>query len=146
MLNDHQLNLAKTELLKFSANPTFVLQLTRINFTDHIVLARSGRFAMYNIRKIRPFLTGHATELLVQALVLSRLGYCTALLADLPACTTKPLQLIQHVALRVILNELKRVHATHLITLHWLPVAAHITSQRGTNSLSDLYFDYLLLL
>ncbi len=139
MLNDHQLNLAKTELRKFSVNPTFMLQLTHINFTDHIALARSCRFALYNIRKIRPFLTGHATELLVQALVLSRLDYCTALLADLPACTIKPLQLIQHVALRVVFNELKRVHVTHLITLLWLLVAAYITSQRGINSLSQTF-------
>ncbi len=65
MLNDHQLNLAKTELRKFSVNPTLMLQLTNINFTDHIALARSCKFALYNIRKIRPFLTGHATELLV---------------------------------------------------------------------------------
>ncbi len=58
MLNDHQLNLAKTELRKFSVNPTLMLQLTNINFTDHIALARSCKFALYNIRKIRTFLTG----------------------------------------------------------------------------------------
>ncbi len=107
-----------------------------------MAVARSCRFALYNIWKIRSFLTGHATELLVQAFVLSRLDYCTALLADLPACTIPacmPLQLIQHVALRVVFNELNRVHATHLITLHWLLVAAYITSQRGINSLSQTF-------
>ncbi len=63
-------------------------------------------------------------------LVLARLDYCTALLADLSACI-KPFQLIQHVALKVVLNELKRVHVTHLITLLWFLVATYITSQRG---------------
>jgi len=43
-------------------------------------------------------LTEHATQLLVQALVLSRLDYCNALLAGLLACSVKPLQLIQNVA------------------------------------------------
>ncbi len=47
--------------------------------------ARSYRFALHNIRKIRPFLTEHAAQLLVQALVISRLDYCSALLAGLPS-------------------------------------------------------------
>jgi len=37
-------------------------------------------------------LTEHATQLLVQALVLSRLDYCNALLAGLPACSVKLIQ------------------------------------------------------
>ncbi len=58
----------------------------KLNFSDHITkTARSCRFALYNIKKIRPFLSEHATQLLVQALVLSRLDYCNALLAGLPA-------------------------------------------------------------
>ncbi len=89
--------------------------------------ARSCRFALYNIRKIRPFLLEQAAQLLVQALVLSRLDYCNALLAGLPACTIKPLQLIQNAAARVVFNEPKKAHVTPLfIRLHWLPIAARI--------------------
>ncbi len=52
----------------------------QLSFTDHIATtARSCRFALYNIRKIRPFLSEQAAQLLVQALVLSRLDYCNAL-------------------------------------------------------------------
>ncbi len=36
--------------------------------------ARSCKFALHNIRKIRPFLTQHAAQLLVQALVISQAG------------------------------------------------------------------------
>ncbi len=51
----------------------------QLSFTDHIATtAWSCRFALYNIRKIRPFLSEQAAQLLVQALVLSRLDYCNA--------------------------------------------------------------------
>ncbi len=95
-----QLNLAKTELLVFPATPTlqhdFTIQLgsstitpsasvrnlgvifdEQLTFKEHIAkTARSCRFALHNIRKIRPFLREHAAQLLVQALVISRLDYC----------------------------------------------------------------------
>ncbi len=155
MKNHHlQLNLAKTELLVVSANPSFHHNFTfqlgsstitpsktarnlgvviddKLNFTDHITKScRSCRFASYNIKKIRPFLSEHATQLLVQALVLSRLDYCNALLAGLPASSIKPLQLIQNAAARLIFNEPKRTYITPLfINLHWLPIAARINSR-----------------
>ncbi len=60
----------------------------QLTFKEHIAkTARSCRFALHNIRKIRPFLTEHAAQLLVQALVISRLDYCSALLAGLPSNT-----------------------------------------------------------
>ncbi len=146
-----QLNLAKTELLVFPATPTlqhdFSIQLgtsiitpstsvrnlgvifdDQLTFKEHIAkTARSCRFALHSIRKIRPFLTEHAAQLLVQALVVSRLDYCNALLAGLPSNTIKPLQMIQNAAARLVFNEPKRAHVTPLfISLHWLPVAARI--------------------
>ncbi len=152
MMDHHlQLNLAKTELLAVSANPSLHHNLTfqlgsstitpsktarnlgvmfdeMLNFSDHIAkTARSCRFALYNIKKIRPFFSEHATQLLVQALVLSRLDYCNALLAGLPANSIKPLQLIQNATARFIFNEPKITHITPLfINLHWLPIAACI--------------------
>ncbi len=99
-----QLNLAMTELLVLPATPTlqhdFTIQLgsstitpstsvrnlgvifdDQLTFKEHIAkTARSCRFALLNIRKIRPFLTEHAAQLLVQALVISRTGLlqCTS--------------------------------------------------------------------
>ncbi len=111
-MKDHhlQLNLAKTELLVVPSNPSFHHNFTfhlgvviddKLNFSDHIAkTARSCRFALFNIKKIRPFLSEHASQLLVQALVLSRLDSCNALLAGLPASSIKPLQLIQNEAAR----------------------------------------------
>ncbi len=124
----------------------------KLNFSDHITkTARSCRFALYNIKKIRPFLSEHATQLLVQALVLSRLDYCNALLAGLPASSIKPLQLIQNTAARLIFNEPKRTHVTPLfINLHWPPIAARIKfkalmfAYRTTSGSAPLYLNSLL--
>ncbi len=135
-----QLNLATTELLVFPATPTlqhdFTIQLgsstitpsasvrnlgvifdDQLTFKEHIAkTARSCRFALHNIRKIRPFLTEHAAQLLVQALVISRLDYCNALLAGLPSNTIKPLQMIQNAAARLVFNEPKRAHCNTMST------------------------------
>ncbi len=166
-----QLNLAKTELLVFPATPTlqhdFTIQLgsstitpsasvrnlgvifdDQLTFKEHIAkTARSCRFALHNIRKIRPFLTEHAARLLVQALVISRLDYCNALLAGLPSNTTKPLQMIQNAAARLVFNEPKRAHVTPLfVSLYWLPVAARIQFKtlKTTTGSAPTYFHSLL--
>src|SRR4029434_6750015 len=94
-IKDHhlQLNLAKTELLVFPAKRAIhrnidikieslslapskaarhvgVIINDQLTFTDHIAsVSRSCRFALFNIRKIRPYLTQYATQLLVQTLV-----------------------------------------------------------------------------
>ncbi len=124
----------------------------KLNFSDHIAkTARSCRFALYYIRKIRPFLSEHATQLLVQALVLSRLDYCNALLAGLPVNSIKPLQLIQNAAARLIFNEPKRTHVTPLfINLHWLSVAARtkfkalMFAYKTTSGSAPLYLNSVL--
>ncbi len=129
-MKDHhlQLNLAKTELLVVPSNPSFHHNFTiqlgtstinpsktarnlgvmiddQLTFSDHIAKTiRLCRFALFKIKKIRPFLSEHASQLLVQALVLSRLDYCNALLADLPASSIKLLQLIQNAASILIFN------------------------------------------
>ncbi len=170
-----QLNLAKTELLVFPATPTlqhdFTIQLgsstispsasvrnlgvifdDQLTFKEHFAkTARSCRFALHNIRKIRPFLTEHAAQLLVQALVISRLDYCNALLAGLPSNTVKPLQMIQNAAARLVFNEPKRAHVTPLfVSLHWLPVAARIQfktlmlAYKTTTDSAPTYFHSLL--
>ncbi len=87
----------------------------KLTFKDHIAkTARSCRFALHNIRKIRAFLTQHAAQLLVQALVISWLDYCNALLAGLPSSTIKPLQMIQNAVARLVFNEPKRARHTFL--------------------------------
>ncbi len=90
-MKDHhlQLNLGKTELLVVPSNPSFhhnfIIQLERSTITpsktarnlgvmiddeltvsDHMAkTAWSCIFALFNIKKIRPFLSEHASQLLV---------------------------------------------------------------------------------
>ncbi len=73
-----------------------------------------------------PFLTKHAAQLLVQALVISRLDYCNALLAGLPSNTIKPLQMIQNAGGTTGLQRAQKSTLHLFVFLHWLPVAARI--------------------
>ncbi|KAI4887285.1 hypothetical protein NFI96_007646 [Prochilodus magdalenae] len=100
----------------------------QLSFSAHIAnLTRSCRFLLYNIRRIRLFLSQEATQLLVQSLVISRLDYCNSLLAGLPLRAIRPLQLVQNAAARLIFNLPKFTHVTPLLrSLHWLPVVARI--------------------
>uniref|UniRef100_A0AAQ4REA4 Uncharacterized protein n=1 Tax=Gasterosteus aculeatus aculeatus TaxID=481459 RepID=A0AAQ4REA4_GASAC len=101
---------------------------SQLSLTPNITATtRSCRYTLYNIRRIRPLLTQKAAQVLIQALVISRLDYCNSLLADLPATAIRPLQLIQNAAARLVINLPKFSHTTPLLrSLHWLPVAARI--------------------
>ncbi|KAI4888278.1 hypothetical protein NFI96_012149 [Prochilodus magdalenae] len=98
----------------------------QLSFSAHIAnLTWSCRFLLYNIRRIRPFLSQEATQLLVQSLVILRLDYCNSLLAGLPLRVIRLLQLVQNAAARLIFNLPKFTHVTPLLrSLHWLPVVA----------------------
>lgn len=57
----------------------------------------------------------------------SFLDWIVMLLAGLPACAIKTLQMIQNAAASLVFNEPKRADITPLfVSLHWLPVAALI--------------------
>ncbi|KAK2898055.1 hypothetical protein Q8A73_014435 [Channa argus] len=170
-----QLNLSKTEVLVFPARPLMQHNISinigstvivptnlaknlgviiddQLSFKDHISsVSRARRFALYNIRKIRPYITEYTTQLIVQALVTSRLDYCNALLMGLPISTIKPLQMIQNAAARLIFNQPKKTHVTPLFrSLHWLPVAARIRfkalslAYRVVNSTAPAYLNSLI--
>ncbi len=80
-----------------------------------------------------------------------RLNYCNVLLAGLPSCRIKPLQMIQNAAARLVFSKPKRVHVTPLfVSLHWLPVAARIKfktlmlAYRTTTGSAPTYFHSLI--
>ena len=114
-MTDHhlKLNLGKTELLFLpgkdcpfhdlaitvenslvsssqSAKNLGVILDNTLSFSTNIkAVTRSCRFMLYNIRRVRPCLTQEAAQVLIQALVISRLDYCNSLLAGLPANSSR---------------------------------------------------------
>ncbi|KAK3545134.1 hypothetical protein QTP70_001419 [Hemibagrus guttatus] len=86
-----------------SARNLGVTMDNQLSFSSHVTnVTRSCRFLLYNIRRIRPFLSTQATQVLVQSLVISRLDYCNSLLAGLPLNAIRPLQMIQNAAARLV--------------------------------------------
>ncbi|KAK3568489.1 hypothetical protein QTP86_008542 [Hemibagrus guttatus] len=100
----------------------------QLSFSSHVTnVTRLCRFLLYNIRRIRPFLSTQATQVFVQSLVISRLDYCNTPLAGLPLKAIRPLQMIQSAAAPLVFNLPKFSHTTTLLhSLHWLPVASCI--------------------
>jgi hypothetical protein len=67
-----------------------------LSFSANIkVVTHSFRFMLYNTRRVRPYLIQEAAQVLIQALVISRLDLCNSLLAGLPVCAMNLLQLTQ---------------------------------------------------
>ncbi|KAJ8349278.1 hypothetical protein SKAU_G00244080 [Synaphobranchus kaupii] len=59
----------------------------QLDIMEHIrATARSCRFVLYNIRRIRPYLTTYSIQLLVQTLVISRLDYSSQSFHTSPPC------------------------------------------------------------
>ena len=152
LLNRLKLNKDKTELLVISslhlARPT----LSHIQVCDERVLTSSKasnigvlfdeslsmapqvtaicKSAFYHLRKIsliRKYLTVDAAQLLVHALVTSKLDYCNSLLYGSPKYLIKQLQRVQNAAARVVTVSPKFCHITPVLkNLHWLPIDLRI--------------------
>uniref|UniRef100_K7EC86 Reverse transcriptase domain-containing protein n=1 Tax=Ornithorhynchus anatinus TaxID=9258 RepID=K7EC86_ORNAN len=142
-----KLNMTKTELLIFppKAGPlpdfpitvdgTTILPVSQarnlgvifdsaLSFTPPIrSVTETCRSHLYNIAKIRPFLSTQTAILLLQALVISRLDYCVSLLSDLPSSSLSLLQSILHSAAWLIFLQKRSGHVTPLLkNLQWLPI------------------------
>ena len=90
-------------------------------------ICASSFYYIYNIRRIRKYLSQQSTETLVHAFITSRLDYCNGLLYGLPDCLLNKLQRVQNACARLILKEQKFCHITPLIfKLHWLPIRYRI--------------------
>lgn len=88
---------------------------------------KAAFFHIFNIRRIRKFLSFDTVQTLVNAFVISRLDYCNSILFGLPNTELQKLQRVQNTAARLICNVNKFDHITPtLVKLHWLPVRYRI--------------------
>ena len=91
-------------------------------------IARTCYFELRRLASIRSFLTFTATATLVSAFVLSRIDCGNSLMFGSTHDVTSHLQRIQYYVARVILRLPKSSNiATHLRSLHWLPVYVRST-------------------
>jgi len=101
---------------------------SNLSVVDHITKTSSAAFYhLYNIRRIRRFLTKECTETRIHAFISSRLDYCNSLLFGVPERHLQKLQRVQNAAARFIFQESRYCHITPLLkSLHWLPVRYRI--------------------
>ena len=87
----------------------------------------SAFFHIYNIRRIRKYLSRDSAETLVHAFISSMLDYGNSLLFGLPQYQIQKLQRVQNASARLIFSMPRYCHITPLLLdLHWLPVNQRI--------------------
>ena len=87
----------------------------------------SAHVHLYNIGKIRQYLTKSSLEQLIHALITSKLDYCNSLLYGISKKQLSRLQRVQNSAARLITLTKKREHITPVLhQLHWLPIKQRI--------------------
>ena len=99
-----------------------------LSMASHITkLFASLFYHIYDIHRIRKYLSRQSAEILVHAFITSRLDYCNGLLYGLPDCLLNKLQRVQNACTTLIFREQKFCHITPLIyELHWLPIKYRI--------------------
>ena len=95
------------------------------NMSEHITkLCASAFFYIYNISRIRKYLSRDSAKTLVHAFISSRLDYGNSLLFGLPQ---NQIQKLQNSSARLIFSLCRYCHITPLLfDLHWLPVNQQI--------------------
>ena len=125
-----------------------------LNMRHHITnVCKAGFFYLYNIRRIKKYLSRDSLLTLVHAFITSRLDYCNALWCGLPKEQIAKLQRVQNAAARLIMDIGKYSHITPaLYELHWLPVPARIHFKilllafKAIHGLAPAYISNLLVI
>ena len=96
-------------------------------YFDSNINCKSAFSQLYNIRRIRKYLTMDASKTLVHAMITRRIDYCNSLLCGLPDNSLNKLQRVQNAAARLITGTAKFSHITLVLrTLHWLPIKQRV--------------------
>ena len=123
-------------------------------FSQVTNLCKQAWHSVYNISKIRSYLTEDQTKCVVHAYVTSKLDGNNALLAGIPSVLESQLKRIQHAAAKLIMQSKKYDHVSPLFSkLHWLPITDRITfkvllltfkalNNKGPVYLKDLFTFY----
>ncbi len=103
------------------------------------------------IAQFRSYIHPKDVELFVRAFITSRIDYCNALFADLPAQSISRLQYIQNSAAKILTYTKLSAHITPVLFNHpWLPVSSRIIyiiillTFKSISGLAPCYFSDLL--
>ena len=114
-------------------------------------IVKSSFFHLRSIAKIKPFLSAHDLEIVIHALISSRLDYCNSLYSGISQSSLSRLQLVQNAAARLLTGTRRRDHITPVLaSLHWLPVRFRIQFKillfvyKALNGLAPPYISELL--
>ena len=94
----------------------------------HVTSTDRACFAILRqINSVRHSLTRPALITLLRALVISKLDYCTSVLAGAPAVLLSRVQSVLNAAARLVFSANRSAHTTPLLQeLHWLRVPERI--------------------
>ena len=87
----------------------------------------SAFYYLYNMRRIRKYLSHSVTQSLVHVFITSRIDYCNSQLYGLPNSHVMKLQWTQSAAARLVTGTPRFCHVRPLLFhLHWLPISYRI--------------------
>ena len=103
----------------------FDSNMTLVPFINNA--CQSAFSQLYNIRRIRKYLSTDTSKTLVHAMITSRIDYCNSLLCGLPDNSSNKLRRVQNAAARLITETAKFSHITPVLrSLHWLPIKQRV--------------------
>ena len=96
-----------------------------LSLNSHIAnISKSANYHLFKCRRIRKDLTRSLTTVLINALVLSRIDYCSSLLYHLPNTSLSPLNRIIRASIRTIFSINRFDHSitdSHQLISNWFP-------------------------
>ncbi len=103
-----------------------------LQFDKHVnAVVKSSFFHLRSVAKVKHFLSSkeivQILEIVIHALISSRLDYCNSLYIGLPQSTLSRLQMVQNAAARFLTGTKKRDHISPVLaSLHWLPIKLRV--------------------
>ena len=115
-------------------------------------VCKSALFHLWNIAKIRMYLTSESTKTLVHGYVTCRLDNCNSLLLGSPKYVIQKVQRVQNCAACLVAGQPRAAHICPILKeLHWLPVEQRITFEvllltfKALNNLAPPYLSQLIV-
>ena len=90
-------------------------------------ICSSSFYYIYNLRRIRKYLSHQTAKSLIHAFITTKLDNCNSLLYGVPTIHINKLRRVQNAAARLVTNTPRICHTTPILKdLHWLPIKYRI--------------------